>query len=47
MKEMVASGLVEIQPHSKSHANLTLKLPDETDAKYRERIRREVDAPVR
>jgi peptidoglycan/xylan/chitin deacetylase (PgdA/CDA1 family) len=46
MKEMMASGLVEIQPHSKSHSNLTLKLPGETDAKYRERIRREVDAPV-
>ena len=46
MKEMTASGLIEIQPHSKTHSNLTLKLPGETDAKYRERIRREVDAPV-
>ena len=46
MKDMTASGLVEIQPHSKSHANLTLKLPGETDAKYRDRIRREVDGPV-
>lgn len=46
MKEMQASGLVAIQPHSKSHANLTLRLPGETDARYRERIRREVDAPV-
>ncbi len=41
-----AAHLIEIQPHSKSHANLTLKLPGETDARYRERIRREVDAPV-
>ena len=47
MKEMVASGLIDIQPHSKTHANLTLRLPDETDAKYRERMRREVDAPIR
>lgn len=46
MKEMMASGLIEIQPHSKSHANLTLHLPGETDAKYKERIKREVDTPV-
>ena len=46
MKEMTGSGLVNIQPHSKSHANLTQRLPGETDARYRERIRREVDAPV-
>jgi peptidoglycan/xylan/chitin deacetylase (PgdA/CDA1 family) len=46
MKELIASGLVDIQPHSKTHSNLTLKLPDESDAKYRERLRREVDAPV-
>jgi peptidoglycan/xylan/chitin deacetylase (PgdA/CDA1 family) len=46
MKEMVASGLIEVQPHSKTHANLTLRLPGETDAKYRERIRREIEAPT-
>ncbi len=46
MKEMMASGLIDIQPHSKSHANLTLRLPGETDAKYKERIKREVDVPV-
>lgn len=46
MKEMADSGLVDIQPHSKTHANLALRLPQETDAKYRERIRREVDAPI-
>ncbi|MFO1324286.1 MAG: polysaccharide deacetylase family protein [Burkholderiales bacterium] len=46
MKDMMASGLIEIQPHSKSHSNLTLRLPGETDARYRERIRREVDGPV-
>jgi peptidoglycan/xylan/chitin deacetylase (PgdA/CDA1 family) len=46
MKEMSASGLIEIQPHSKTHANLTLRLANETDAKYRERMRREVDAPI-
>ena len=46
MKELIASGLVDIQPHSKTHSNLTLRLSDESDAKYRERLRREVDAPV-
>lgn len=46
MKDMMAGNLVEIQPHSKSHANLTQKLPGETEARYRERIKREVDAPI-
>jgi peptidoglycan/xylan/chitin deacetylase (PgdA/CDA1 family) len=46
MKELIASGLIEIQPHSKTHANLTLRLADETDARYRDRLRREIDAPV-
>ena len=43
----MASGLIEIQPHSKSHAKLTLRRPGETDSKYKERIKREVDVPVR
>jgi peptidoglycan/xylan/chitin deacetylase (PgdA/CDA1 family) len=46
MKEMMSSGLIAIQPHSKSHANLTLRLPGETEARYKERVKREVDAPV-
>jgi len=46
MKEMAASGLVDIQPHSKTHANLTLRLADETEARYRDRVRREVDTPI-
>jgi len=46
MKEMSASGLIDIQPHSKTHANLTLRLPDETDSRYRDRVRREVDTPI-
>ena len=46
MKEMMGSGLIEIQPHSKSHANLALRLPGETEAKYKDRIKREVDVPV-
>ena len=46
MKDMMASGIIEIQPHSKSHANLTLRLPSENDARYKDRIKREVDAPI-
>lgn len=46
MKDMMGSGMIEIQPHSKSHPNLTLRLPGETDARYKERIRREVDTPI-
>ena len=46
MKTMTDSKLITLQPHSKSHANLTLRLPGETDARYRERIRREVLTPV-
>ncbi len=46
MKEMAASGLVDMQPHSKTHSNLTLRPATEKDASYRERVRREVEAPV-
>lgn len=46
MLEMQRSGLIEIQPHSKTHANLTVRLAGETDARYAERIRREVDGPI-
>jgi len=46
MKEMTATGLIDIQPHSKTHGNRALRLADENDARYRDRIRREVDAPV-
>jgi peptidoglycan/xylan/chitin deacetylase (PgdA/CDA1 family) len=46
MREMVASGLVDIQPHSKTHANLTIRQPDETEARYRERVKRELDGPI-
>jgi peptidoglycan/xylan/chitin deacetylase (PgdA/CDA1 family) len=46
MKEMASSGLVDIQPHSKTHSNLTMKLADENEARYRERVRREVETPI-
>lgn len=47
MRELAASGFIDIQPHSKTHANLTLRLAGESDAAYRERVRAEVDAPIR
>ena len=46
MKEMTASGLIDMQPHSKTHANLIARQGDEREARYRERIRREVEVPV-
>lgn len=46
MKEMTAGGAVDIQPHSKTHSNLTLRHANESEARYRDRIRSEVDAPI-
>jgi peptidoglycan/xylan/chitin deacetylase (PgdA/CDA1 family) len=46
MKEMTASGLIDIEPHSKTHANLTLRLPGESEARFRDRVKREIDAPI-
>ena len=45
MQEMAASRLIDIQPHSKTHSNLTLRQPGESATDYRDRIRREVDVP--
>ena len=46
MKDMTASGLIDLQPHSKTHANLTVRQSGESEQRYRERIRREVEGPV-
>ena len=46
MREMTVGGLIEIQPHSKTHSNLAVRQPDESEARYRERVRREVEAPI-
>jgi len=46
MREMIASGVFEVQPHSKTHSNLAVRQADENDARYRERVRREVEAPA-
>lgn len=42
MKEMVASGLIDVQPHSKTHSDLTKIEEGESEAAYRRRIAREV-----
>ena len=46
MQEMVASGLVDIQPHSKTHSNLGFAQPNEDEAAYRQRIEAETQAPL-
>ena len=45
LREMEASGLIDIQSHSKSHASLTASLPGESRAAYRKRVIREMDEP--
>jgi peptidoglycan/xylan/chitin deacetylase (PgdA/CDA1 family) len=45
IQEMLRSGLIEVQPHSKTHDNLASRSPQETDAQYRARIFGEVDIP--
>ncbi len=42
MKEMAASGLIDVQPHSKTHGDLTKVADGESDAAYRKRIAHEV-----
>lgn len=44
-REMAATGLIDFQAHSRSHANLTQRLADEPEAAYRQRIEEEVRAP--
>ena len=45
MQEMAASGLIDIQAHSKTHANLINRVRDESDAAYRQRLESEARAP--
>lgn len=45
MKEMLASGLIDIQTHSKTHANLSERLPGENEAEYRKRLDSEILIP--
>jgi peptidoglycan/xylan/chitin deacetylase (PgdA/CDA1 family) len=45
MQEMVASGLVDVQPHSKTHSNLT-KLRAKDQADYARAVRNEIRDPA-
>lgn len=42
IKEMVDSGIVEIQSHTKSHSSLARQLSDTSEAQYRRRLANEV-----
>jgi peptidoglycan/xylan/chitin deacetylase (PgdA/CDA1 family) len=45
IREMAASGLIDFQSHSKTHANLVERLPGESDQRYRERLESEIRVP--
>jgi len=45
IREMAQSGLIDFQSHSKTHSNLVLKLPGESEQRYRERLDGEVRVP--
>jgi len=45
INEMSKSGLIDMQSHSKSHANLIVRLAGETEPRYRERIHTELRVP--
>ena len=44
MQEMIATGLVDIESHSKSHESLVAMLPGESERGYRSRIGKELTA---
>lgn len=45
MQEVLASGLVDVQSHSKSHRNLIDRLPGETEERYRANLDAEMRVP--
>ena len=45
IRDMIGSGLVDIQPHSKTHLSLTRRLVDEADEAYRRRVDEEIKIP--
>ena len=46
-RKMAASGIMDIQPHSKSHPNMSLSKTSESNAEYKKRILEEVNNPTR
>jgi peptidoglycan/xylan/chitin deacetylase (PgdA/CDA1 family) len=45
IREMAQSGLIDFQSHSKTHANLIVRLPGESEQRYRERLDSEIRIP--
>jgi peptidoglycan/xylan/chitin deacetylase (PgdA/CDA1 family) len=45
MKEMIESGLVDIQPHSKTHTSMAKRLANESNEAYRKRVDEEIRIP--
>lgn len=46
LDEMVGSGLISVQSHSKTHGDLVSRPPGESAARYRRRLRDEVSTPT-
>ena len=46
MQEMVASGLIDIQPHSKTHTNLIVRFAGESEEQYIARLDTEILTPL-
>jgi hypothetical protein len=44
---MAASGIIDLQPHSKTHANLTIKSSKESQQTYAKRVNEELLVPLR
>lgn len=44
--QMMASGLVDVQPHSKTHSNLAMRQENEDKLQYTQRIRDEIRIPT-
>ena len=45
IREMAATGLADFQAHSKTHSNLMVRRPGETDHQYRSRLDSEIRIP--
>ena len=45
MRDMIASGLIDFQPHSKSHPHLAHRQQQESEGAYQARIAEEIEAP--
>jgi peptidoglycan/xylan/chitin deacetylase (PgdA/CDA1 family) len=45
IREMVSSGLIDVQPHSKTHASLAKRPLNEAPEAYRKKVEEEIKAP--